>query len=119
PDDKPEDDDNKVPTDLTESEILDLLKLLPEQHFTQPPPRFSEATLVKELEENGIGRPSTYASIISTIQSRGYVEVEDKRLVPTEIGELVTDLLVEHFPDVMSVDFTARMEDELDDIAEG
>ncbi len=119
PDDKPDDDNNKVPTDLTENEILDLLKLLPEQHFTQPPPRFSEASLVKELEENGIGRPSTYASIISTIQSRRYVEVEDKRLVPTEIGEVVTDLLVEHFPDVMSVDFTARMEDDLDDIAEG
>jgi DNA topoisomerase-1 len=119
PADRPDDDDNKVPSDLSESEILDLLKLLPEQHFTQPPPRFSEATLVKELEENGIGRPSTYASIISTIQSRGYVEVEDKRLVPTEIGELVTDLLVEHFPDVMSVDFTARLEDELDEIAEG
>ncbi|MFZ0548256.1 MAG: type I DNA topoisomerase [Candidatus Promineifilaceae bacterium] len=119
PADRPDDDDNKVPTDLTENEILDMLKLLPEQHFTQPPPRFSEATLVKELEENGIGRPSTYASIISTIQSRGYVEVEDKRLVPTEIGELVTDLLVEHFPDVMSVDFTARLEDELDEIAEG
>jgi DNA topoisomerase-1 len=119
PADRPDDDDNKVPSDLTTNEILDLLKLLPEQHFTQPPPRFSEATLVKELEENGIGRPSTYASIISTIQSRGYVEVEDKRLVPTEIGELVTDLLVEHFPDVMSVDFTARLEDNLDEIAEG
>lgn len=119
PADRPDDDDNKVPSDLTENEIVDLLRLLPEQHFTQPPPRFSEATLVKELEENGIGRPSTYASIISTIQSRGYVDVEDKRLVPTEIGELVTDLLVEHFPDVMSVDFTARLEDELDEIAEG
>jgi DNA topoisomerase-1 len=119
PDDKPDDDDNKVPTDLNQDEIVDLMKLLPEQHFTQPPPRFSEATLVKELEENGIGRPSTYASIISTIQTRGYVEVEDKRLVPTEIGEVVTDLLVEHFPDVMSVDFTARLEDDLDDIAEG
>jgi DNA topoisomerase-1 len=119
PADKPDDDNNKVPADLIEQEVLDMLRLLPEQHFTQPPPRFSEATLVKELEENGIGRPSTYASIISTIQSRGYVEVEDKRLLPTEIGELVTDLLVEHFPDVMSVDFTAQLEDELDEIAEG
>jgi DNA topoisomerase-1 len=119
PADKPDDDDNQVPSDLTKDEILDLMKLLPEQHFTQPPPRFSEATLVKELEENGIGRPSTYASIISTIQSRGYVAKDEKRLVPTDIGELVTDLLVEYFPNVMSVDFTARMEDDLDRVAEG
>lgn len=119
PEDRPEDDDNSVPSDLTKDEILDLMKLLPEQHFTQPPPRFSEATLVKELEENGIGRPSTYASIISTIQSRGYVAKDEKRLVPTDIGELVTDLLVEYFPNVMSVDFTARMEDDLDNVAEG
>jgi DNA topoisomerase-1 len=96
-----------------------LLKLLPKQHFTQPPPRFSEASLVKELEENGIGRPSTYASIISTIQTRGYVEAEDRRLAPTPIGELVNDLLVEYFPDVMSVDFTARLEGNLDEIANG
>jgi DNA topoisomerase-1 len=119
PEDRPDDDDNKVPSDLAKDELLDLLKLLPEQHFTQPPPRFSEATLVKELEENGIGRPSTYASIISTILSRGYVAVDEKRLVPTDIGELVTDLLVEYFPNVMSVDFTARMEDDLDEVAEG
>ncbi len=119
PTDKPEGDDNQVPSDLTKDEILDLMKLLPEQHFTQPPPRFSEATLVKELEENGIGRPSTYASIISTIQSRGYVAKDEKRLVPTDIGELVTDMLVEYFPNVMSVDFTARMEDDLDKVAEG
>jgi DNA topoisomerase-1 len=119
PADRPDADENQVPTDLTKDEILDLLKLLPEQHFPQPPPRFSEATLVKELEENGIGRPSTYASIISTIQSRGYVAKDEKRLVPTDIGELVTDLLVEYFPNVMSVDFTARMEDDLDEVAEG
>ncbi|MCI0394360.1 MAG: type I DNA topoisomerase [Chloroflexi bacterium] len=119
PTDRPEESENKVPADLAEGEALDMLRLLPEQHFTQPPPRFSEATLVKELEENGIGRPSTYASTISTIQSRGYVELEEKRLRPTEIGELVTDLLVEYFPDVLSVDFTARLEDELDEIAEG
>ncbi|MBE2221481.1 MAG: type I DNA topoisomerase [Anaerolineae bacterium] len=108
-----------VPADLTEGEQVDLLRLLPEQHFTQPPPRFSEASLVRELEENGIGRPSTYASIISTVQARGYVDREDKRLVPTETGGVVNDLLVEYFPDILSVDFTARMEDELDEIAEG
>jgi len=119
PSDRPDDDQNQVPADLQKDEAIDLLKLLPEQHFTQPPPRFSEASLVKELEENGIGRPSTYAAIISTIQRRGYVDVEEKRLVPTETGEVVNDLLVEHFPNVLSVDFTARMEDSLDDIAEG
>jgi DNA topoisomerase-1 len=101
------------------AEDLDLLQLLPEQHFTQPPPRYSEASLVKALEENNIGRPSTYASIISTIQQRGYVDQEQKRLRPTEIGAIVNDMLVQYFPDVVSVDFTARMEDELDEIAEG
>ena len=110
---------NGVPSDLKRGEELDKLQLLPDQHFTQPPNRFSEASLVSELEDNGIGRPSTYASIISTIQARGYVERHDKRLSPTEIGELVNDMLVEYFPDVMSVDFTARMESELDEIAGG
>ena len=121
PEDKPDDegDENQVPTDLNEDEALDLLRLLPEQHFTQPPPRYSEATLVKSLEEYGVGRPSTYASIISTIQQRGYVEHKDKRLVPTETGFIVNDLLVQYFPNVLSVDFTARLEDELDQIAEG
>ena len=119
PADRPEDGENLVPSDLLVGDLVDLLRLLPEQRFTQPPPRYSEATLVKELEDNGIGRPSTYASIISTILSRGYVDREDNRFVPTEIGYIVTDLLVEHFPDVMSVDFTARLEDELDDIVDG
>jgi DNA topoisomerase-1 len=119
PKDKPEGGENRVPKELHKGEALDLLQLKPNQHFTQPPPRFSEATLVKALEENGIGRPSTYASIISTIISRGYVEPENKRLMPTPIGELVNDLLVEYFPDVMSVDFTARMEAQLDEIADG
>ncbi|UCG25776.1 MAG: type I DNA topoisomerase [Chloroflexota bacterium] len=119
PTDRPEDGENPVPSELKAHESLDLLKLLPEQHFTQPPPRYSEATLVKELEDNGIGRPSTYASIITTISSRGYVEYEQRRLVPTPIGELVNDLLVEYFPDVMSVGFTAQMESELDEVAAG
>ncbi len=119
PEDRPDDGENKVPSDLKQHENIDLLRLLPEQHFTQPPPRYSEATLVKDLEENGIGRPSTYASIISTIQQRGYVDREDRRLVPTETGQIVNDLLVEYFPDIVSVDFTARLEDELDKIAEG
>ena len=119
PSDKPDDGENRVPADLREGETLDLIKLLPEQHFTQPPPRFSEATLVKTMEEEGIGRPSTYASIISTIQKRNYVIREEKRLYPTETGMLVNDMLVEYFPDILSVDFTARLEDELDTIATG
>jgi DNA topoisomerase-1 len=94
--------------------------LLPEQHFTQPPPRFSQATLIKELEEKGIGRPSTYATIMTTILSKQYV-VEDKsrRLRPTELGFLTTDLLVEAFPDILNVEFTAGMEDVLDQIEDG
>ncbi len=119
PEDRPEGGENQVPSDLQQNDLIDLLKLLPEQHFTQPPPRYSEATLVKTLEENGIGRPSTYAAILSTIQQRGYVDQEDRRLIPTETGVLVNDLLVEYFPNVLSVDFTARLEDELDKIAEG
>ena len=114
-----EGDGPQIPADLRAEEDLDLLQLLPEQHFTQPPPRYSEASLVKALEEHNIGRPSTYASIISTIQQRGYVDQEQKRLRPTEIGAIVNDMLVQYFPDVLSVDFTARLEDELDEIAEG
>lgn len=104
---------------LSEGETVRLLQLLPEQHFTQPPPRFTEASLVKALEENGIGRPSTYAPIISTIQQRGYVEVVDKRLFPTELGEVVNELVVDYFPDVINLEFTAHMEDDLDRIARG
>jgi DNA topoisomerase-1 len=99
--------------------VLRMLEVLPEQHFTQPPPRYTEASLVKKMEELGIGRPSTYASIISTIQDRGYTVLEDKRFKPTDVGEVVTDKLVEHFPDIVDVNFTAFMEKELDDIAEG
>jgi DNA topoisomerase-1 len=119
PADRPAGAENKVPADLTKGEQLDQMKLLPEQHFTQAPPRFSEATLVRALEDHGIGRPSTYAAIISTIQQRGYVERERRRLRPTETGQVVNDLLVQHFPNILSVDFTARLEDELDKIAEG
>ncbi len=104
---------------LDEGDLLRLLQLLPEQHFTTPPPRFTEAALVKALEENGIGRPSTYAPILSTIQARGYVGKEEKRLVPTDTGMTVNDLLVEHFPEVMDLGFTAQMEDRLDMIADG
>ena len=104
---------------LKEGIILALLSLVPAQHFTQPPPRFTEATLVKELEENGIGRPSTYAAIISTIQDREYVLKDGRQLKPTELGFLVTDLLVESFPEILNVEFTAHMEEELDMIEEG
>jgi DNA topoisomerase I len=104
---------------LAEGDVLKLQKLDTDQHFTQPPPRFSEASLVKELEENGIGRPSTYASIIATIEAREYMEKQDGKLLPTELGFLVTDLLVEHFKDIMNVEYTAAMEVELDQIEEG
>ncbi|MDD2522361.1 MAG: type I DNA topoisomerase [Anaerolineaceae bacterium] len=96
-----------------------LVELEPAQHFTQPPPRYSEATLIQALEENQIGRPSTYSPIISTIQSRGYVSRENKRLFPTEIGYLVNDLVVEYFPGVVDLGFTSQMEAELDKVAEG
>jgi DNA topoisomerase-1 len=119
--DKQSDDEivGKILPPLSEGEVVDLLRLLPEQHFTEPPPRYSEATLVKALEENGIGRPSTYAPTISTISSRGYVETKEKRLHPTEIGFVVNDLLVAHFPEVVDLGFTAQMEEELDEIADG
>jgi DNA topoisomerase-1 len=105
--------------ELVQGEALNLLELLPEQRFTQPPPRYSEATLVKALEERGIGRPSTYAPTLSTIQDRGYVEKAAGRLHPLEIGFLVSDILTEHFPDIVNLGFTAQMEEELDQIAQG
>jgi DNA topoisomerase-1 len=108
-----------IPEGMVDGDRLLLIKLLPEQHFTQPPPRYTEASLVQTLEEYGIGRPSTYAPIISTIQSRGYVERDNKRLIPTETGFVVNDLLVEFFPDVLGVNFTAQMEEDLDQIAGG
>jgi DNA topoisomerase-1 len=105
--------------DLTPGDEVNLLELYPEQHFTQPPPRFSDASLIRQMEEYGIGRPSTYAPTISTLRQRGYVVREKRRLTPTEIGETVNDLLVEYFPDIVDVNFTAGMESELDDVASG
>ena len=104
---------------LAEGDSLALKKLDTDQHFTQPPPRFSEASLVKALEENGIGRPSTYASIISTIEAREYTEKRDAKLHPTELGFVVIDQLVQHFQDIINVEYTAAMEEELDEIEEG
>lgn len=105
--------------ELVVGEVLHLVELVPQQHFTQPPPRYTEATLVRALEEKGIGRPSTYAPTLETIKKRGYVRVVDRRLVPTELGRLVNDLLLEHFPDIVDVGFTARLEEDLDRVEEG
>ena len=113
-----ESDENMLPS-LSEGESLKLLNLNPQQHFTQPPPRFSESSLIKELEEKGIGRPSTYAAILSNIEQREYVTKEKRRFTPTELGIIVTELLVKSFPEVLDVDFTAKMEEELDKIEEG
>ncbi len=108
-----------IPDGLVEGEALDLRELFPDQHFTKPPPRFNESSLVKELDELGIGRPSTYASIISTIEVRNYVEKQDKRFTPTELGRTVNKILVRFFTDFFNVDFTARMEEGLDSIVNG
>jgi DNA topoisomerase-1 len=119
--DEPAEDEGKgvrLPT-LREKEPLDLVQLLPKQHFTQPPPRYSDASLIRILEEYGIGRPSTYAPTLTTLLQRRYVVRERKKLVPTELGFLVNDLLVEYFPDVVNVGFTAEMEEKLDLIATG
>lgn len=113
-----EEEGRRLPV-LTPGMVLALLGINPGQHFTEPPPRYTEATLVKALEERGIGRPSTYAQILSTITERGYVLLEDKRFTPTELGCIVNDQLVRHFPEVVDVDFTAKIEQQLDDIAEG
>jgi DNA topoisomerase-1 len=114
-----EEENVKIPAGVTEGQKQELIRLIPEQHFTQPPPRYSEASLVQVLEENGIGRPSTYAPTLSTIQARGYAYREDKRLVPTETGMLVNDLMVQYFPEIVDYNFTARMEEDLDKIATG
>ncbi len=120
-DDEATDDDEetgRLPA-LTDGDRTSVRDVTPTQHFTEPPPRFTEATLIKALEEHGIGRPSTYAATISTITDRGYVRVEDRRLRPEPVADIVTDLLVEHFGDYVDVAFTARMEEELDEIASG
>jgi DNA topoisomerase-1 len=113
-----DEDIEKIPA-LKENDKLSLLDLKKEQHFTQPPPRFNAGSLVKELEEKGIGRPSTYAQIISTLTDRKYVNQEQKRFSPTDLGKLVNKILVENFPDIFNTEFTAEMEDELDKIEEG
>ena len=118
-DDTEEDLGNNPLPALSEADVLRALGFFPEQHFTEPPPRFTEATLIKALEEKGIGRPSTYAPTMSTIQDRGYVEKDGRYLRPSDLGSVVNDLLVEHFQDFVDVGFTAGMEDELDDIANG
>ncbi|AXI39853.1 MAG: type I DNA topoisomerase [Bacillaceae bacterium] len=118
-DDQEEDKSNRLLPDLQEGDKIFSKDLKPEQHFTQPPPRYTEARLVKTLEELGIGRPSTYAPTLDTIQRRGYVALENKRFVPTELGQIVHELMMEFFPEILDVEFTAKMEHDLDDIEEG
>ena len=115
----PREDDGDTLPSLAANEALDLRKLAPEQHFTQPPPRFTEASLIKELEERGIGRPSTYVPIVSTIQERGYAEQQDRRFVPTWLGETVNDLMMKHFSEIVDTRFTADMEQRLDAVEQG
>lgn len=114
-----EDDKDKLLPPMEEGDKISLQKIRPEQHFTEPPPRYSEASLVKTLEEHGIGRPSTYASIISTLQNREYVELDKKRFYPTDVGRVVNKFLTQHFTQYVDYDFTARLEDELDEISRG
>ena len=116
---KPGDGDEKMLPPLSEGESITLDKIRPEQHFTEPPPRYSEASLVKSLEEHGIGRPSTYASIISTLQDREYVEMDKKRFIPTDVGRVVNKFLTNYFTQYVDYDFTARLEDELDAVSRG
>ncbi len=116
---KDSEQNTQIPDGIFEGQKQNLINVNPQQHFTQPPPRYSEATLIQALEKNGIGRPSTYAPIISTIQARGYVERDGGKLKPTEIAYTVNDLLVEYFPDVLEINFTAEMEQDLDEIANG
>jgi len=111
-------DENRLPP-MKEGDQVQLIKIRPEQHFTEPPPRYSEASLVKTLEEHGIGRPSTYAAIISTLQQREYVTLEKKRFQPTDVGRIVSKFLTNHFTRYVDYDFTARLEDELDEVSRG
>jgi DNA topoisomerase I len=118
-DDKSGGDQDSLLPDLQAGQALELLAIEPKQHFTQPPPRYTEATLVKALEENGVGRPSTYAAIISTIVEKEYVQLQQRKFSPTDLGLVVNDLLVAHFPKVIDADFTASLEKELDEIETG
>lgn len=118
-DDADDDDNGKLLPPVEEGQVLKTSKITPEQHFTQPPPRFTESSLVKSMEELGIGRPSTYAPTIDTILKRGYVVLEQKRFTPTELGEIVVDMLVANFDQLIDVDFTANLEDELDAVEDG
>ena len=118
-DDSIEDDSDRLLPEVAEGDVISLDELRPEQHFTEPPPRFTEASLVKTLEEYGIGRPSTYASIIATLKNREYVEMDGKRFIPTDIGRIVNGFLTEHFTQYVDYDFTARLEDDLDEISLG
>lgn len=115
----PDKSNERLLPELAPGDAVETVSIIPEQHFTEPPARYSEAALVKALEEHGIGRPSTYAPTLATVQTRGYVRKEERKLIPEEIGFLVNDLLVEHFPNIVDYDFTANMEDDLDKIAEG
>src|SRR5690606_33644711 len=105
--------------DLADGQVLSLADVTAEQHFTTPPPRYTERSLIEVLEEEGIGRPSTYASIIQVLLNREYVRLESRRFHPTPLGEVVTAYLKQHFAEIVDISFTARMEDELDEIAEG
>ncbi len=116
---KSTDDKDRLLPPLKEGDVVNLVKLLPEQHFTEPPPRYAEASLVKSLEEHGIGRPSTYASIISTLQAREYVTMDKRRFIPTDVGRIVVKFLTEHFTQYVDYDFTAKLEDDLDAISRG
>ena len=118
-DDSEDNDDDRLLPEIKEGDVIKLDELRPEQHFTEPPPRFTEASLVKTLEEYGIGRPSTYASIIETLKSREYVEMDAKRFLPTDIGRMVIGFLTEHFTQYVDYDFTANLEDELDLVSLG
>ena len=118
-DDSKDDDGDRLLPEIEEGDVIKLDELRPEQHFTEPPPRFTEASLVKTLEEYGIGRPSTYASIIATLKNREYVEMDAKRFIPTDIGRIVIGFLTEHFTQYVDYDFTAKLEDDLDEVSLG
>src|SRR5438034_6698890 len=116
---EPDDEQDITLPPLRQGEKLRLIEMMPRQHFTEPPPRYTEASLVKALEEKGIGRPSTYATILSTIQDREYVTKDQGKFRPTELGTVVTDMLVKHFEDIFDIQYTARMEEELDEVEDG